>query len=218
IKGWFAKVGLLYQFNDNARFGTTIQFPQYYTIEEDFLVNGYSEFGTDNFVDLDQSKYSDYVKYDIVTPFKFSSGFSFNIGSLIINAEGSFIDYSQSKIENPEGLSNQYIGGVNKDIANTLGQVFSYNLGAEYTITQLGLRIRGGYFTQPSAYKDDPDQFDKKYLTAGFGFLLAENIGVDIGYARGWWKNIGDNYGVNISRTYQDIEIDRILVDLTYRL
>ncbi|MCH8326718.1 MAG: hypothetical protein IIB83_09220, partial [Bacteroidetes bacterium] len=69
-----------------------------------------------------------------------------------------------------------------------------------------------------SAYKNDPTQFDKKYFTAGIGFLLAKNIGVDIGYAHGWWKNIGDNFGVNVSRTFQDITYDRILVDLTYRL
>jgi len=47
---------------------------------------------------------------------------------------------------------------------------------------------------------------------------MAQNLGIDIAYVRGWWKDIGDNYGVNVSRTYQDIEIDRLLVDFTYRL
>ena len=218
LKGWFAKAGLLYQINKHARFGATVQFPQYYTIEEQFLVSGYSEFGTGNFVDLDTDKYSDNVRYDIVTPFKFSAGFSFSISGLLLNAEGSYTDYTQLSIENQKGLSIQYVGGVNKDIINSLDQVFSYNLGAEYIIPVAGLRIRGGYFVQPSAYKNDPTQFDKKYVTAGLGFLLAQNIGVDIGYAHGWWKNIGDNYGVNVSRTFQNITSDRILVDLTYRL
>ncbi len=218
IKGWFAKVGLLYQLNNNARFGTTIQFPKYFTIREQFLVSGYSEFGTGQFVDLDPDKYSDNVKYDVVTPFVFSAGFSFNVSGLILNAEGTFTDFSQLSIENPEGLSSQYVGNVNKDIITTLDQVFSYNLGAEYTIPAAGLRIRGGYFIRPSAYKNDPSQYDKKYVTAGLGFLLSQNLGVDIGYVHGWWENIGDNYGVNVSRTFQDIKYDRILVDLTYRL
>lgn len=218
LNGWFAKAGLLYQINKHARFGVTIQFPQYYTIEEMFLVSGYSEFGTGNFVDLDSDKYSDNVRYDIVTPFIFSAGFSFNISGLLLNAEGSYTDYTQLSIENPERLSSQFVGSVNKDIINSLDQVFTYNLGAEYTIPTTGLRIRGGYFVQPSAYKNDPTQFDKKYVTAGIGFLLAENIGVDIGYAHGWWENIGDNFGENVSRTFQDITYDRILVDLTYRL
>ncbi len=218
LKGWFAKVGLLYQINNNARFGATVQFPKYFTIDEQFLVSGYSEFGTGDFVDLDPDKFSDNVRYDIVTPFTFSAGFSFNVSGLIINAEGSFSDYSQLSIENPEGLSNQYVGSVNKDIITSLDQVFSYNLGAEYTIPAAGLRIRGGYFFQPSEYKNDPAKYDKKYATAGIGFLLAKNVGVDIGYAHGWWKNIGDNYGVNESRTFQDITFDRILLDLTFRL
>jgi len=218
IKGWFAKVGLLYQINNNIRFGATIQFPKYYKIDEQFLVSGYSQFGTGNSVDLNPDKYSDGVKYDVVTPFTFSAGFSFNVRGLILNAEGTFTDFSQLNIENPDGLSSQYVGGVNKDIITSLDQVFSYNLGAEYTIPTAGLRIRGGYFVQPSAYKNDPTQYDRKYVTAGVGFLLAKNIGVDIAYAHGWWKNIGDNYGANQSRTFQDITNDRILLDLTYRI
>ena len=218
IKGWFAKVGLLFQVNNNIRFGATVQFPKYYTIDEQFLVSGYSEFGTGNSVDLDPNKFNDNVKYDVVTPFTFSAGFSFNVSGLILNAEGTFTDFSQLSIENPDGLSRQYVGGVNKDIITSLDQVFSYNVGAEYTIPTAGLRIRGGYFVQPSAYKNDPAKFDKKYLTAGIGFLLTQNVGVDIGFAHGWWKNIGDNYGVNQSRTFQDITNNRILLDLTYRM
>lgn len=218
LKGWFAKAGLLYQINKHARFGATVRFPQYYTIEEQFLVSGYSQFGTNNFVDLSTDKYSDNVRYDIVTPFVLSAGFSFNASGLILSAQSSFTDYTQLSIENPQGLSSQYVGGVNKDINNSLTQVFSYNLGAEYTIPALGLRIRGGYFVQPSAYKNDPSKFDRKYVTAGIGFLLTQNVGIDIGYAHGLWKNVGDNYDVNVSRTFQDITYDRILVDLTYRL
>jgi long-subunit fatty acid transport protein len=78
------------------------------------------------------------------------------------------------------------------------------------------LRLRGGFLTQPSAFKGDASDFDHKYVTAGIGYLVNGQIGIDVGYAYGWWKNIGDNYGVNVSRTFQDITVHNVMLTTTY--
>lgn len=217
IKGWDAKVGILFQMNKFARFGATVQFPKRHTVKEKFTVNGYSEFGTGTSYSLDQSKYSDQVEYDIITPFELGAGFSFNTAGLIFSTEATLIDYSQMEFSNAAGLSVQYVAGLNKDINELLGSVININAGMEYTIPSFGLRVRGGFILQPSAYKNDPSDFDKKYFTAGIGFLTDQTIGIDIGYAHGWWKTFGDNYSSNVSRTYQDITTDRVMLGMTYR-
>ena len=217
IKGWDAKVGILYQFNDNARFGATIQFPKFHTIKEKFTVNGSSEFGSGASYSLDPSYYSSNVKYDIVTPFELAGGFSVNLKGLILSGQATLIDYSQTEFRNPDGLSTQYIASINKDIKDLLRAVVNVNTGFEYTIPGVGLRLRGGFIYQPSPYQGDPSEYGRKYVTAGIGFLADQTVGIDIGYAHGWWKNYGDNYGYNVSRTFQNISTDRIMMDMTYR-
>ena len=217
ISGWDAKFGFLYQFENYARFGLTVQFPRTYNIKEKFLVDGSSEFGSGFTPTLDRDKYSDAVEYEIETPIELGAGFSVNYGGLIFSAQATIIDYSQSEFKNVDGLSEQYAERLNKDIKDMLKSVFNYNLGVEYIVPNVGLRLRGGYFVQPSPYQEDPPEFDRKYLTAGIGFLTEETVGIDIAYAYGWWKDYGDNYGSNVSRTFQDIKTNQFIITGTYR-
>ncbi|MFZ0452701.1 MAG: hypothetical protein WCE54_01265 [Ignavibacteriaceae bacterium] len=218
ISGWSAKAGLIYQFNDYGRFGLTVQFPRYYTVKEKFTVSGQSYFA--NYInpfDLPQD-YNSSVKYDIVSPYEFGAGFSVNLKGFIISAQGTAIDYSQLKFDNPQNYSNPNdLLSVNKNINDQLRAVLNYNVGVEYTVPTVGLRLRTGYFVQPSAYKGDPSSFNRKYFTAGIGILAQETLGLDLAWAHGWWSTIGDNYGTDVSRTYQDIKYDKIMLTATYR-
>ena len=219
ITGWDVKFGMLYQIQNTARIGVTLQFPKTYTVKETFTVNGSSTFNTGQVYNLNSSNYSDNVQYDIVTPFELGAGFSVNIASLILSGQATIIDYSQLKFDNPDGLSTEYVATQNKNIKDELRSVINYNVGAEYTIPIVGLRLRAGYFVQPSAYQSDASTsvYDKKYITGGIGYLADETIGIDLGYAHGWWSDYGDNYGTNVSRTLQDIKDDHVILSMTYR-
>ncbi len=218
LSGWDAKFGLLYQFNDAARFGVTVQFPKTYTVKEKFTVNGDALFSTGFNPSLNSANYSDQVEYDIVTPYELAGGFSVNLKGLILSGQATLIDYSQLKFDSPgNGLSADYIAKQNKDIKDLLRSVVNYNVGAEYTFPQLGLRVRAGYFVQPSAYQGDASNYDRKYVTGGIGFLAGESVSLDLAYVHGIWNNYGDNYGVNVSRTYQNIKNDQAMLTMTYR-
>ncbi len=215
ISGWDAKIGALYQFRNFARFGATIQFPKTYSIKEKFDVFGRSEFGT-----AQSFTYSanDQVEYDITTPFELAGGASVNVRGFIFSGQATILDYTQTKFGNAgNGLDQRAIDDINTNIKDQLRAVVNYNLGVEYTIPRIGLRLRGGYFIQPSAYQGDPSEFDKKYVTAGFGFLTEETIGIDFAYAHGWWNTFGDNYGSDLSRTQQQIKTNNFSLTVTYR-
>lgn len=216
LEGWNTKFGFLYQFNKNARFGLTVQLPKEFNIKEKFIVNGRSDYAAKSYF-LAQEDYSNEVSYSIKTPIELAGGLSINLNGLILSAEASLIDYSQIEFKNKEGLSEDYIAGVNKDIKDLLRAVVNYNLGLEYTLPEFGLRLRGGYFVTPSAYQGDDQSFAKKYFTAGLGFLAEEMVSIDIGFAHGWWKDFGDNYGENLSRTFQDISVNNMIITLTFR-
>lgn len=216
LEGWNTKFGFLYQLNNLGRFGATIQFPKFITVKEKFIVEGSSEFANWS-TSIKSEDYSDEVKYDIKTPFEVSGGFSFNLQGLILSGQLSFINYTELEFSNAEGLTPSYISDQNKRIKSLLRQTINYNIGAEYTIPNIGLRLRGGYIFQKSPFENDDAEFDKKYLTGGIGFLSDGVIGIDFGYAYGWWKDIGDNYSTNISRTFQDIKYHKFIITTTYR-
>jgi len=216
IEGWNAKVGFLYQLEKLARIGISIQFPKVFKINEDFTVEGRSEFANSS-VQLDASKYSDKVKYEISSPYEISGGASVNLKGLILSGQLTYIDYKEMEFSNGEGISATYFSDQNKRIKNLMRRVINYNLGAEYTFPEIGFRIRGGFMLLPSAFKDDPSDFDKKFLTAGIGFLTDGVLGIDIAYAYGWWKDIGDNYDTNVSRTFQDITYHKVMLTTSYR-
>ncbi len=217
IAGWDAKIGMLYQFHQYARFGLTLQFPKTFVIKEKFDVAGRSIFGTGFIAELNRDDYRDEVEFDIVTPFELAGGFSINFRGLVFSVQGSVTDYTQMKFSNAKGLTPQYIASVNKDIKDQLRTTFNINTGIEYTIPQIELRLRGGFFTQQSPFKDDPSTYNRKYLTGGIGFLTDETIGIDLAYARGWWKTHGDNYGNGESRTFQDIVVHQFILTSIYR-
>lgn len=216
LSGWNAKVGFLYQVENIARIGATVQFPKSYTIKENFTVTGRSEF-RDWSITLNSADYSDKVQYDIVTPLEIAAGVSANFQGFVVSAEATLIDYSQMKFDNGDGISPTRISEMNKDIKDLLTAVFNYNLGLEYNIPMTGVRLRGGYFVQPSAFKDDPSEYDRKYLTAGLGYIIDGMIGIDLGYAYGWWEDFGDNYGTDLSRTFQEIKVHNFMLTTTYR-
>lgn len=216
IGGWNAKVGFLYQLEDIARFGATVQFPKTFTIDENYSELAKSIFGTGTSY---QQTYSDKVKYDIITPFELTGAAAINLKGLILSAEATWIDYTELKFDKAEGFQDPqtFISDNNKEIKNVLTAVVNYNLGLEYTIPKVGLRLRGGFLLQPSAFKGDASDYDHKYLTAGIGYLANGQIGIDLAYAYGWWKDIGDNYGSNQSRTFQDIKAHNVMITTTYR-
>ncbi|GAB1348867.1 hypothetical protein MASR1M107_10800 [Ignavibacteriales bacterium] len=211
------KFGMLYQLRDIARIGMTVEVPKSYTIKEKYGVEASSSWGNGRVVSIDPADYTSDVEYEISTPFKFSGGISFNVRGLILSGQASFTDYSQTKFRDVSGLGNSFVASLNKDVQSSLRAVLNYNFGAEYTIPMIDARVRAGYFTQKSPYKDDPSEYDRTFLTAGIGYLLDGELSFDVAYMYGWWKDFGENYGYNQSRTLQDITYNNVVFGVSFR-
>jgi long-subunit fatty acid transport protein len=215
IAGWDAKVGLLAKLNEFINVGATIRFPKTFTIKERFNAYGESNFAGASFSTIDADPPFDYSsEYDITTPYEFTFGGAYSDKDLIISADLKLIDYSQMKFSS--GLDNQTRSDINSDIKDLFRTVLNVSAGAEYCLPNTPVSLRAGFMLNPSPYKDDPSEYDKKYITAGVGFKASKSISIDLGYAYGWWKDIGDNYSVKVSRTYQDITYHKLMATLRY--
>jgi len=216
LTGFDAKLGLIYQLQKFGRVGVTIQIPKSIKIKEEFNVDARSDFANASYV-IDQSRYSDKVEYTLTTPLELAGGFSANYMGFILSGDATYIDYSTMEFSDPTAITQDALNKTNTNIQDLLRSVVNLNVGLEYTIPQIGLRVRGGFMYQPSAYKDDPSKFDKKYVTGGLGFLTQGSFGIDFAYVHGWWSDYGDNYGSNVSRTFQDIKYNKFVLTGTFR-
>jgi len=204
ITGTVYKVGLLYQHKNIARFGLNIVLPSTFTISET-----YTEYATAKFATTPTKYYpwelTEKVKYSFTTPYKIIFGASTFQYNTLFSVDINYIDYTTLRIENKSGLAEKFIDDYNTNVTNLLRSVIDYNIGLEHHLYDYGLRLRIGYFTQTSAFNGDNSDFSKKYITFGFGYSISPYTSFDLGYAYGWWKDIGDNYGSNLSRNFQKI-------------
>jgi hypothetical protein len=214
LSGWDSQLGILYSWQDRFRFGASVKFPSYFTIKEDYLVDASSSFGTGYGYSLNPA-ISDPIEYKIKTPFEYSFGASANFSMLTVAGDIKIIDYTQ--MEFTEGFDYEYRNARQKEIENLFTTTINYHLGAEVKIPAYPLFLRAGLMYLPSPFADDPSEFDKKFLTLGAGTFLNGTFGIDAAYSYGWWEDFGDNYGVNVSRTFQSINVNNFMLTLSVR-
>jgi long-subunit fatty acid transport protein len=214
MHGWDFKLGLLYQFNKRARFGFNVKFPTYYTIEEVYSYKAESQFSTGTI--FETSEITDLIEYEVKTPFELSAGISSKLLFGIVSGEVKIIDYKQ--MEFTDGLGNQYRIDKNNEIEDLFRTTLNFNVGAELRLPVLPIRGRIGFIYNQSPFLDDPSKFDRKYFTLGAGIILGHKVSVDVAYIHGWWENYGDNYSFNVSRTFQDVSIDKLLFSISSRM
>ena len=213
LSGWDFKIGLLYQFNRKARFGVNIKFPSYYTIEELYSYKAESEFGTGTIFEI--SEVTDKIEYQVKTPFELSVGLSSKLLFGIVSGQITVIDYKQMGFT--DGLGLQYRVEKNNEIEDLFRTTLNFNAGAEIKVPVLPIRGRVGFIYNQSPYLNDPAKFDKKYFTLGAGIILGSKVSVDVAYAHGWWQNYGDNYSFDVSRTFQDVSVNKIIMSISSR-
>ncbi|MFA3783027.1 OmpP1/FadL family transporter [Melioribacteraceae bacterium 4301-Me] len=212
ISGWDAKVGFLIKPIDQLNIGGTVKFPRRYTIKETYYETATSSFGSS--AGFQYNPDNNYLEYEISTPYEFSFGAAINTNVLVLSGDVRFIDYSQMEFKS--GLGGSQISSNNFDIKNLFRNTTNFSAGLEYTLPFNGLAVRAGLIYRPSPFKGDPSEYDKKYITAGFGYTMQNRITINFAYAHGWWKDFGDNYSSGVSRFEQDISRDNISFTFTY--
>jgi long-subunit fatty acid transport protein len=206
ISGAGLKLGALYKMENNITVGATIKIPTTFTIKESYYVSAASRFAVGNF---NYSPSAERLEYKISTPAEFSAGISYSRNNLTLSGSATMIDYSKMKFENGSDIGAT--ADKNADIVDFMRSVVNLNAGFEYILSNNKIAIRGGFMFMPSPFKDDPADFNKKFATAGVGYYFTKSASINFAYVYGWWKDVGDNYGFNVSRTFQDVNFTQFV-------
>ncbi len=220
ISGVNAKFGLMYRSPGFFRLGFSIKTPTAYSVKETYGTKATSTFrsqdaeGNSTYGPVDNPG-SD--EYDVHTPWVFSGGASFAIGSLLLSGDAEYTDWTQTRFAN----ANQDVMDQNTDFATVYKGTLNLRGGGELELPRLGVRLRGGFMYLPSMYKGDPKSFDHKYWTVGAGIPLGEYTMLDFGFAHGWWDTYRVNYdaGTDVPspRVDEQITSNTYLLTLTHR-
>lgn len=214
LSGFYAKFGFLYNIDNRTRVGFTLKTPTWLTIKEKFGDNLKSTFDngdrfTYKFKDLQN-------EYDIVTHLVVTGGFSHIFGDFLVSADLEFTDWTQMEFR----PVRDYLD-LNQQIKDRFEPTVNLRVGFEYEISQLGLRLRGGFAHIPSPYKGDPASYNKKLITAGLGYIISDVVAIDLGYGYGFYDtfhtNTVDPDNIRVAVTDEQITTHNAIITLTYR-
>jgi hypothetical protein len=211
MHAWEFRFGFIIDWMDFIRIGGSTKLPTTFHIKENYYLEAYSQFDRDYFIDIVPSE--SLVDYQIKTPLEFALGTSIDLHLLNINAQATFIDYSQMEFSGDLNLS--MIKENNRVINANFRSVLNYNLGAELKIPFTEIRARAGIMYYPSPYKGDPIEFNRFYLNAGAGIVASESLIFDVAYSYGFWDTYSDNYGAGQSRVFQSVSSHTVLITTT---
>jgi hypothetical protein len=204
---------LMYRKQGRDKFGITVRTPTILEMNEDFTSSGRSVFDNGDRYSLELT---DKTSYKVLTPTVFGAGGSVQLGEwLVLAADAEYIDWTQMEFRDgsPDLISeNRLIQKLFKPTTNLRG-------GAELTLWNYGVKLRGGVVMNPSPYVGDPSSFNQLYYTGGAGIALDQNVTLNLAYAYGTWKSMRDNYyiGSIISRSQERITTNTVNVTLSYR-
>jgi long-subunit fatty acid transport protein len=212
IAGFTTKLGLLYREPGFFRLGVAVQTPMWMTIRETFGTKASSEFysADANGRSLYSARYDDATEYDVHSPWIFSAGTSLVLGFIVLSADADWIDWTTTEFADaPQAVMDE-----NRALRNDLRGALRGRGGVELDLSFI--RLRAGVIYNQSPYKDDPAEYDQKYLTAGLGIRLGQSAMLDAAYARGWWNTSHINNDT-LSPIFEDVLTNTVLVTLSVR-
>ena len=215
ISGYNVLIGLMYRKQGVYKIGFTVKTPTYYDISEDFADIGNSWFDNGDHYQITSPGST---SYKVKTPLVLSGGASVQASDwLLLAGDAEYIDWTQMEFtnDNPDLMDeNRIIRDVFRATTNLRG-------GAEVSLLNQGIRLRGGIVYNPSPYKGDPTSRDQVYYTAGIGVTVDQNVFLNASMALGKWNTLRDNYYLsNVdtpSRTSEAVNTSSLNLTLSYR-
>jgi len=209
ITGWTGSLGTLVKVGKVGRLGFTVRLPEYLNLSGQ--VSGDSvEVGPAGSLEvIDEGAFED----KITLPLSFMAGASAApIPGLILAFDAKYTDWKQIDYAGPIRIDNFY----------AYKATTSLRFGAEFMFPFAPLRIRGGFFTDPIAFRLLPDvtntggpylasiDSNGKFYTAGAGYLFEEAFAIDAAWVHGGYERSVPDYS-------EKKTTDKIFVTASYR-
>ncbi len=181
------KLGLFYRSEKNWRFGASMTTPTTYKITEswNWKQSEYYDTATEAATLEDAGK----QEYKYQEPYSFNAGASVRLLNVLLSGDLEFKDWTQAKFKTDGPIEGQYASVLNRAIKKEMKSTTKLRAGAEVYISPIGMRLRGGYFLDPTPYVDTSIRPDRTWLSAGASMMLDKQVMLDLTYVHGSWED-----------------------------
>ena len=212
------KLGGLFYLQNGLKIGASVNLPVTFTVEEVFNENDLLTFD-DGFEDAFEDEPGQF-EYEVKTPMVFDAGVAFSRRDFTLSAAIRHRNWSQTRFKiDDNAFGSAGIADLQRE-NNVLRQDFrsttEVRLGGEAFVKPLNAFLRGGYMSVPAPAKNLSKENDRKYISAGVGFLLDQFVSLDVTYLRGSWQQESED-SLTPGITTEDITTHRVFVGLKYR-
>jgi long-subunit fatty acid transport protein len=207
-----AKLGSLFRLGRQMRLSIGIESPQTFSIEEEYFLDSKLKFDDgfeDNFDDADAEE-SGLNKYKVKMPFRFSIGASLSLGTILVSGSAEYMDWTQVKFKTDE------LKDLNRYLATDYRETVKLRLGGEIDLPSLDSQFRAGAIYDPTPLVDRDSDWDRKYLTIGYGLLIEKILKIDLAYVHGMWKQATFD-DLTPEGTEEDVTYQKLLLTISYR-
>lgn len=185
--GFNGTLGFIYRPVPQVNIGFSATTPTWYAVQDEstsYFDTWYFDNAqaTQAFYEYNSDEYTDYLEYNMTTPYKISGGISAVFGAGLISADVDFIDYSSIKFSASDALGmttkSDLDAAMKEQIRSTYTGAVNFRVGGEYRFTDQFLG-RVGYANQGSPYKNE--DIKTQVISAGLGYRI-NNIFIDAAY------------------------------------
>lgn len=180
------KLGLFYRSENNWRLGATLTTPTTYTVKEAW--SWYQEEHYDGVDDAATLDDAGSYEYRYTEPYVFSVGASGKFANLLVTADAEFKDWTQTKFKDDPPISGMDESRANRAIKKEMQSTTRLHAGVEFYLPVVNMRLRGGWFNDPSPYKDATIRPDRTFWSGGASLMLDKQVMLDLTYVRGSWE------------------------------
>jgi long-subunit fatty acid transport protein len=208
-----AKFGTLINFGRVLRIGFGVDTPQKFYVKEEEFLNQALSFDDGSSIEFQDSlSRKSEIEYELIAPFRLSVGSAISLGRiLLLTGSAEYLDWTQFKFETKELIS------LNKTFNQKYRPTLKVRLGAELGLPIFDSQVRAGLIYDPTPIKGFGFDYDRKYATAGFGFLIDKLFKIDMAYMLGFWKELSvDN--LTPEGTDLDLIIHQFFINFSIRI
>jgi long-subunit fatty acid transport protein len=200
VSGLRAKVGGLFYLADGLTGALVVETPTTLTFDGSEQVSeALDGIGSDPAVT--------YFSDEVDLPFSFGAGLSYTpMDFLLVAADAVYTDWSEMTYAGPLYLGDSSGRRAAYEATTDL------RLGAELTVPSWPLRLRGGYGTQPLAYRGLEVDKDRAYFTLGAGVLIDTVLAIDLAWMSGSYERSGIGYDFS-----EAVSTNTFVLEGTYR-
>ncbi|UCF06198.1 MAG: hypothetical protein JSV33_03995 [bacterium] len=147
LDGFSFNLGVLFRLHERVRAGFMLSSPTWISYNGEGFTTYSSAYEAGGGWEPDSEL--GIIETEYTLPWRMRGGLSVNIASsLLIAADITYIDYSQTKWEGLSIIDENDIGG-----RKVLKSAWNFNVGAEFTLPMYPIRFRGGYSYSPLVLK-----------------------------------------------------------------